>query len=344
MTQMPNPLQAVTHPDAEALYEQLLCQPFHYSPLAKCWVATSSEEVVTVLDDPRCRVRPVHQPVPPFLSGSVAGEIFALLARMTEGEGHLQIKASLIQSLEHFSEHEIRIQVATVATALQAESPLEFAYQMPVLSMGKLLGVPAVELDQLAILVKAFTACITPGSPSHEVQEGIHAAPSLWRFMEERLDSTFVSSLPQKTRVANAIGLLWQGYDSTASLILHGMLALEHRLLPVDWNAFLTELIRVAAPIQNTRRFMGEAGVLLEQNVEAGDTVLLLLAAANRTATGAGLSFGHGVHRCPGQRLATLIAEIALACWHGSRTPAPLFHSGFKPSLNARIPLLEALQ
>ncbi|WP_425148201.1 hypothetical protein [Deinococcus sp.] len=341
MTKMPDPLQAVTHQNPTATYEQLAAQPFHFSSSLQGWLATAPKDIAAVLEDPRCRVRPLHQPVPTLLTGSMAGEIFSLLARMTDGELHHQVKESLLWELDTLSEQEVKRQTEAAAHSLRSETPLEFAYQMPVRSMALLLGIPMTDMEQLTALMKKFAVCITPGGPADGLQEGIRAAPALWQLMEKRLPSAFAPALAQKVGVANAIGLLWQSYDSTASLILHGLLALEQQPLPADWDGFLTELVRTTTPIQNTRRFMAENGILLDQNVREGDTLLLILAVANLNTTGAGFSFGHGIHHCPGQRLSFLITKTALTFWQHFRTTTKLMHSGFKSSINARIPLLE---
>ena len=82
--------------------------------------------------------------------------------------------------------------------------------------------------------------------------------------------------------------------------------------------------------------------------------MLLLLASANRdqalnrdpdvfdsARTGRSMTFGSGVHGCPGEAIAIEIAAAGLQALHSARPLNELFGpcTGFRPLANARIPV-----
>lgn len=164
--------------------------------------------------------------------------------------------------------------------------------------------------------------------------------------------------------IANAIGFLFQSYEATAGLIGNGLIALarhpdlaaQARRDPEQLDPILREVLRHDPPIQNTRRFLAEDLSLLGAEMKAGDAVLLLLAAANRDpavnldpetfdpgrADPALFTFSGGAHRCPGSEMAIALARGALqqVLASGIDLGALIKGMGYRPSMNARVPLL----
>jgi cytochrome P450 len=93
------------------------------------------------------------------------------------------------------------------------------------------------------------------------------------------------------------------------------------------WIDYLTEVLRYDPPVQNTRRFAKQDINLDGEFVQAGDAILVVLAAANRDPqlnvdpdnfrcdrpAANILTFGQGAHACPGQGIALKIAASALS-------------------------------
>ncbi len=130
----------------------------------------------------------------------------------------------------------------------------------------------------------------------------------------------------------NMLGLLVQSCDATAGLIGNTLLAN---------GPSVEEVLRLDSPVQNTRRYVAEDGVVAGIPMRRGDAILAILAAANRDphANGQIFTFGLGPHACPGQRVAIAIAEAGVAelRWRGVRIPRPV---RYRESLNARIPFV----
>ncbi|PHV08186.1 cytochrome [Janthinobacterium sp. BJB412] len=108
----------------------------------------------------------------------------------------------------------------------------------------------------------------------------------------------------------------------------------------LQWAAALVAAVsRDDPPVQNTRRFVARDCVVAGTPLLAGQTVLVLLAAANHDPAGAGavFGFGHGAHACPGHALACAIASGALQAAAELPLPARLAWR-YRPSHNGRIP------
>ncbi|GAS95330.1 cytochrome P450 [Mycolicibacterium canariasense] len=135
--------------------------------------------------------------------------------------------------------------------------------------------------------------------------------------------------------VTTAILIAVAGHETTANLLGAAMMTvltpdadgarIADRVDPAD-PALVAELIRLDAPVQSTVRTATTTQRLDGITIEAGQSVLVAVAAANRDpavfdepdrlrldrAAPAPLSFGYGAHYCLGAALAQLELSIAL--------------------------------
>ncbi|HKQ92753.1 MAG TPA: cytochrome P450, partial [Blastocatellia bacterium] len=165
--------------------------------------------------------------------------------------------------------------------------------------------------------------------------------------------------------VANGIGFLSQAYDATAGLIGATLLALASRpeirdqvgADPELLSPVIQEVLRYDSPVQNTRRFLAEDGIVAGEKMKAGDAILVILAAANRDPSVNPnperfdifrkerriFSFGVGAHACPGEALATTIAKAGVERLIASGVVLEGLNETitYRASANARIPIFE---
>jgi cytochrome P450 len=240
---------------------------------------------------------------------------------------------------------------------------------LPVSVVASLLGLPRERLQTVGALIRDFVACLSPLSSAAQLRNADAGASRLRKMFSEVLEETELLAhigsgewADPGTLNANLIGLLSQTCEASAGLIGNTLVMLSRRpdLLdriqrtPTLAASLVEEVARHDSPVHNTRRFVARRCTIGGSVLAAGDTVLVVLAAANRDPDANPepdrfllerrhrqiFSFGSGIHRCPGQRLALTIASQAILQLLGCRPTvlASARQSGYWPSLNGRIP------
>jgi cytochrome P450 len=118
----------------------------------------------------------------------------------------------------------------------------------------------------------------------------------------------------------------------------------------------VAEVARHDPAVHNTRRYVAAPTQLAGLALAPGDTVLLVLAAANRDpalnpapatfalmrAERRCLGFGHGPHGCPGEALACTVASAGLEALLGNGLDVDALRArgwDYRPSVNVRVPV-----
>ncbi|WP_460137119.1 cytochrome P450 [Pseudomonas sp. S1_E04] len=362
------PLEAATHADPYGYYSHLrLSAGLLFDRELQVWVASSAQDVEAVLMHPDCRVRPLHEPVPPAIAQGAAGQVFARLMRMNEEAAHRCPRAAIEPALRAVQAPAI---VETVEQVMDRVDDLDtLMFSLPVSVVASLLGLPTEQLAMVARLTREFVACLSPLSDEVQLRHADIAASRLSTLFAQVLqDTRLLAHIRlgewEDTHVltANLIGLLSQTCEATAGLIGNALLTLvrQPELIetvqqrPALSMALVEEVARYDSPVQNTRRFVARRCTLGHTVLEAGDTILVLLASANRDPDANPtpdsfmlerpqrriFSFGAGHHRCPGQQLALSIASQAVLALL-RRQPGwldSIAGCSYWPSLNSRIP------
>ncbi|MBP7579974.1 MAG: cytochrome P450 [Vogesella sp.] len=382
MTENVSPLSAAHQPCPAAWYSAAAAaRPFHFDAGLAVWVAASAAAVAAVLHSPLCGVRPAGQPLPAALQGRALGAYFGRLLRQTDGVAQQADKAALLQALAAVSHAELD---AAVRRAIAACQPLlrqgsaaavdTVCLQLPLHLVATLLGMPAlgeaaarVQLGCLlaGLAVTASEAQIAAADTALAALLTITRQPplvatTLWQALGAAWPDT-------EWRAANLLALLQQTHDATAALLANALYrlaqapALRHQLrrAPGALPAFIAESQRLDAAVQHSWRFVQQDGELCGQPVQAGQRVLVLLAAANLdpachvqplafrlTRTRHEHGFGAGVHCCPGSRIALAACHALLQHCLRRRMPWRQLAASqqFFPPANARWRCFDALE
>ncbi|MYN15376.1 cytochrome P450 [Rugamonas sp. FT107W] len=361
-------LAAVTHADPYPYYDALAAvQGLRFDAGLGLWIAAGAADVMAVMRHPDCRVRPLAEPVPAAIAAGAAGQVFGALVRMNEGERHAQPKLALQRALAGVDTEGARLRARRIGGHLWRDDGLaSWMFEVPVSAMASLLGFADSQLPAVAAWMGEFVACLSPYSEASQIGRAHAAALSLLAGFEELMRGAGPSAAPGSLLsqviaeaqvvgwseshglLANLVGLLSQTYEATAGLIGNSVLALarqpeEERSGAEDAAMLVRAVSRFDPPIQNTRRFVARDCEINGTPLLAGQTVLLVLAAANRDPRGEGreFGFGHGVHACPGQALACAFATGAIEALMAKAHPDSLrtLNWSYRRSPNARIPL-----
>jgi cytochrome P450 len=148
-------LAAVTHPDPYPYYAELARESApRFDARLKLWIVANPATLKAVLAHPDCRVRPVHEPVPAAIAGA-AGDVFAALVRMNDGERHAVPRAVLTQLLAAWNDDVVASRASRIAAGLLTTLPdaaalTAYAFDVPVRTVASLLGCPDAQLSALA--------------------------------------------------------------------------------------------------------------------------------------------------------------------------------------------------
>ena len=360
-------IAAVTHADPYPYYAELAARGgLFFDARLKLWIAAGADEVRAVLGHTELRVRPVAQPVPAAIAGGSAGQVFGALVRMNDGERHVAPRMVLQRALAALHPGLVHARASAVAKAGRGMAPGSagalngWMFAVPVQTVASLLGFPDHQLPQVATWMSHFVACLSPLSSAEQIAQSHRAALALL----DRFTALLQAACPQSGSLlaavlaeadavgwnnshailANLVGLLSQTYEATAGLIGNSIVALIREPAKAGMTAaeLVASVMRNDPPIQNTRRFAAQATDVAGSCIEAGQAILVLLAATGRSAAAAAAQegppgYGHGIHACPGQALSQTIAAAALETLLLQGPPAS-FAWRYRPSVNARIP------
>jgi len=370
------PFEAVTHADPYDYYARLR----RHSELVfdadlGLWIASGASVVEAILEHPDCLVRPLHEPIPAAIAQGAAGDIVGRLMRMNEGAQHRCPRMVIEPALGSLGSENLAGIVARVVETLDdpVGNPNEWMFRLPVSVIATLIGFAPSQLQEVAQLTRDFVACLSPLSDEAQLSAAHCGAARLRQMFQvllsnddkgsgvlERLYGEYQASAwkDDEALIANLIGLLSQTCEATAGLIGNALIALQRnpdlQATPMRVAEWVAEVARHDSPVQNTRRFVAQRCTIGGSVLEAGDTVLLLLAAANRDPTvnpdpdsfllkrtqRRTFSFGAGRHQCPGQPLALSIASEVISAFLHRRPDlsALAYRWDYLPSLNGRIP------
>lgn len=353
-----HPLDAVTHPDPYPYYAALARgAPLYREPALGLWVACHPDAIRAVMRHPGARVRPPDAPVPPALCPGPAATLFGRFVRMNDSAPHTRLKGLLTDFTRE--QEPLPETVAWPDTgALTANAVDRYLAAAPVHAQAAFLGLPPGVYADCAADISAFLSGLPEVSAGPKTTAAHAAAERLQGRLESHLQAPQASSALRGLReggmradltpallAANLAGLLFQSCEAGAgllgnALVLAGRRGIRGAVLDGQAETLVDEVLRTDPPVHNTRRFLAASAEICGQRIEAGETVLLVLAAAAMIEPEAHWPFGALGHACPGAGLARRHAAAALAnlVSAGADTVALAARFRYRPLPNARVP------
>jgi cytochrome P450 len=257
----------------------------------------------------------------------------------------------------------------------------DLAYPLPVAVICRLLGVPLEDEPEFgrasALLAQALDPFFTvTGEPAGGMEERIRAGQWLRGYLHDLIGQRRAHSgddlmsrliaveesgdqLSEDEIVSTCSLLLIAGHETTVNLIANAILAMLRH--PAQWAALgadadrapavIEETLRYDPPVQLVARTAADDMTIGDTTVVKGDTMLLLLAAAQHDPAEfeqpetfnpdrkafRHLAFGRGLHYCLGAPLARLEAGVALSAVT-ARFPAARLNGEpqYKPNVTLR--------
>ena len=371
--------------------------PVWHNPASGSWVVTRYADVQRILlgsgtsnhrvEELLARVpRQADLPVEPLRKVMTPRLLF------TEGEQHSRIKRLIMRTFapQHVQGYGTVIaeQLRVLLDGLPLGEPVDFLAKVTNLLPGMvilaILGIRAKDEDRMKEWTDDIYAWIGHSSGSIvdrtkralSAVEGLEArllelisearrhprADMLSALVHAREEGLILSDLEL---VANVIGLVNAGQETTTCLLANGLIRLLQ--FPEQWerlreNASLIdsaveEMLRFDAPAQFIARRVEQPFELEGIRLESGALIALGLAAANRDESAFDrpnefdvgrspnphLSFGHGAHFCVGSSLARLEAQQLLAAlldrFHSIRLACSTSELQWRPTTTFRCPL-----
>jgi len=356
-----HPLQAVAHPDPYLYYAALARErPLYRDAALDLWIASHPDTIAAVLRHPAARVRPVAEPVPRALCPGPAGELFGRFVRMNDSAAHTQVKCLLGAYIRERAA-QARPAAGPDPGPLDAAAVDRYLSAAPVHAQAAFLGLPPRLHADCAADIAAFLSALPAAATADRIEAGHAAARRLQTRLESHLQATDAAPALRRLRedgaragiapallAANLAGLLFQSCEAGAGLLGNAIVLAGRRGLGADLTddaalALMDEVERSDPPLHNTRRFIAADIDIRDQRIEAGQTVLLVLAAAATVQPDAHWTFGAFGHACPGRLPARMHAADAYTrlLRAGLDTAALAARFRYRPLPNARVPLFD---
>lgn len=296
--------------------------PVYYSEGLGCWLITRHDDVSTCFRDARLsanRSAGYAAKLPPETRAMLAPLIGNLgrWALLIDPPDHTRLRGLISKAFTPKAIEQLRPRISELADELldrvgrAEEFDLigDYAYPLPVIVIGEMLGLPREDADRLKHWSDAFGAFLGASAMSPAiVGDALRAVVDLEAYFRERMAerrkapgddllSALLQAHEQDDRLSEqellstCTMLLFGGHETTTNLIGNGVLALlQHpaqlQRLRSDSERYATsmveELLRFDGPVLRMGRVALEPIELRGQTIKAGDRVFMMLAAANR--------------------------------------------------------------
>ncbi len=345
------------------LYHRLRSEdPVHWDPFLHKWVVTSYAEALTVLHrfSANCVITPEQVQAMRLSILTPLAEVLVRQMLFMDAPAHRRIRSLAASAFTPRRVEGLRARIQaiidTLLDAVQENGHMDIitnlAYPLPAMVNAEMLGLPPADWKQLTKWSGVFAEVLgnfqySPNRARHVLRHldemsayFLAAVRECQRQPRDGLISAFVTAevdgdrLTEEEVVANAILTMVGGQETTTNLIGNGLLTLlrhpdQLEKLQADMSLMpsaIEELLRYESPSQQTTRLAPEDTELGGKLIRKGQTVMVVMGAANRDPArfpdpdrldicrqdNRHLAFGWASHFCFGAPLGRLEGQMAL--------------------------------
>ncbi|OYO15487.1 cytochrome P450 [Enemella evansiae] len=358
----PFPGSSINGPSAT--YDQLrLTDPICRVPTrggVDAWVVSNYEHVRSLLADPRLSRAMAAGDNAPRIGGSMHSLPEMIIS--LDGAEHSRLRKLVAGSFTMKKIRQMRPEVTQITEELlddiEAHGPPadlveDFAVPLPLVVIGRMLGVPSEDILSFKGWARDF-ATVDESAGGEQSLQGLaklheyiahlvaekRTNPSDDMLSELIMARDEGGRLSEQELITFGFTLIGAGFDTTANQLANSILAALTYGKPA-WTTMVEDPQSVTTVVEELLRHVnlfatdtsGFPRVASERieiagvTIEPGDAVVLALASANRDEavfdnptelnprrdTNPHISFGHGLHMCLGKHLARMELEIAFA-------------------------------
>ena len=357
--------------DPYAIYaERLATQPVFHDGATDLWAVYSYDACKAILESTSASIPALGDRLAHLLSPAAAS-LSGQLVRLSNPPLHAPRKrvAMHLHALMAPVDIEALLDELLAAKSADAFDWVDAVCKvLPPLVVLKSFGFSDEDIALILPRVAALTTIMRPNKSETQIQEVNDVVATVHPVVARHLECMQIaipsdientSAALREVYVSNLIGLLIQSYDAGRGLLSNALLQMLNHPAPraeqhrVHQNVI--ETLRFDPPIHNTRRVLTEDVTLHGSTLKKGQTVLLVLAAANRDPArfphperydvtrpnnDQHLTFGAGVHLCVARHLSVRVAVDALTALFARYAHIELRQPqiAYEPLLNARLP------
>lgn len=323
---------------------------------AQAWLVLSYDAARQVLGGSGWTSDPLANPLARASVDPLSRDFIARSMLFVDGANHQRLRGAVRDVFTRSFINKLGPGVEAIATTLINQQPADTAFEfmtdialpLPIAVIGAWLNLEPSSTHMLRELSPVIIRMLGTLAEPEEIAAGAAASAALMtEFLPMAADRrahpqddllSFIGADPElllEEVVMMAILIAVAGHETTANLLGSGLVTLltpgsdglriGDRVDAAD-PALVTELLRLDGPVQSTARTATADHLLAGVEISSGQSVLVVVAAANRDpdvfdepacfrpnrTAPAPLSFGYGAHYCLGAALAQMELRTAL--------------------------------
>jgi cytochrome P450 len=335
--------------DPYAIYAN--SQPIFWDNINNIWALYSYAHCKKILTHPAALIPAVNADGLNDYAQIITGGF----ARLSNGREHIHtrdIAMRLFHCLQPVSTTDILKHLIGKATTFDWVETV--GKKLPVLSILNGFGFNKEDRNFIADQVHQLIRLMLPVKTAEQLISINNISKEIYHIIEKHLlkETRFapIVKISPELCISNLTGLIIQSFDAGRGLLSNSLLHFQDKD-PIQKSVI--ETLRFDPPVHNTRRIAAEDIIIDNHTIEKGQSILVVLAAANRDAlqfkdpgsyniernnNASSLTFGYGLHMCLAKQLSINMATEALQFLSYSKVTLLQNLVEYEPLVNARLP------